>query len=41
MEYSIGCMHLLRELANANVATRKLLLRHMTSGQMEALGEVV
>ena len=43
MEHSIvyGRVHFLRELASANVVTRKLLLRHMTSGQMKALGEFV
>lgn len=43
MEHFIvyGRVHFLRELVNANVVTRKLLLRYMTSGQMEALGEFV
>ena len=42
MEQSIvyGRIHFLRELSNADTATRKLLLRYMTHGQMEALGEV-
>jgi len=35
-----GRIHFLRELANAGFRERKTLLRHMTAGQMEALGEV-
>lgn len=42
MEQSIvyGRVHFLRELSNVVATTRKLLLRYMTAGQMEALGEV-
>lgn len=42
MEQSIvyGRIRFLRELSNADATTRKLLLRYMTAGQMEALGEV-
>ena len=43
MEHSVvyGRIHFLRELSNADATTRKLLLRYMTAGQMEALGEVI
>lgn len=34
-------IHFLRELGEANSTTRKLLIRYMTRGQMEALAEVV
>ena len=34
-------IHFLRELGNANVRDRKVIIRYMTAEQMEALGEVI